>query len=269
MKSILSRLSGTIAIGASTAVVAFGVLAPSSAIAMTVDSELSLIIDGSGSVGNTNFNTQLDAYKNVFSDPDTYNNLISKGSLGKIAVNLIQFGSVATEEIGYTLIDSVASSQAFANQIMGINRGGGSTNMTAALNLSASGLFSNAFSGNRSVIDLSTDGVPNSQFGATAASQSAISSGVDVINVLGIGSGINTSFLQNNIARGTNADGSNAFVVVANTFAEVESTLENKLAREIAPPSSAEIPTPALLPGLIGMGVAAFRKRKGEETVEA
>ncbi len=32
---------------------------------------------------------------------------------------------------------------------------------------------------------------------------------------------------------------------------------------------SAEIPTPALLPGLIGMGVAALRKRKGEEAAEA
>lgn len=33
--------------------------------------------------------------------------------------------------------------------------------------------------------------------------------------------------------------------------------------------ASEEVPTPALLPGLIGMGVAAFRKRKGEETAEA
>ncbi|MFM7471148.1 MAG: PTPA-CTERM sorting domain-containing protein [Nodosilinea sp.] len=27
------------------------------------------------------------------------------------------------------------------------------------------------------------------------------------------------------------------------------------------------VPTPALLPGLIGMGVAAWRKRQGESTV--
>ena len=33
--------------------------------------------------------------------------------------------------------------------------------------------------------------------------------------------------------------------------------------------SSEEVPTPALLPGLIGMGAAALRKRKGEETAEA
>lgn len=37
----------------------------------------------------------------------------------------------------------------------------------------------------------------------------------------------------------------------------------------IVPPGNTEVPTPALLPGLIGMGVAALRKRKGEESAEA
>lgn len=33
-------------------------------------------------------------------------------------------------------------------------------------------------------------------------------------------------------------------------------------------PNGEQVPTPALLPGLIGMGVAALRKRKGEESAE-
>ena len=37
----------------------------------------------------------------------------------------------------------------------------------------------------------------------------------------------------------------------------------------IVPVDNAAVPTPALLPGLLGLGSAALRKRKGEETTEA
>lgn len=41
-------------------------------------------------------------------------------------------------------------------------------------------------------------------------------------------------------------------------------TLANRVSSFSVTPVSTAVPTPALLPGLIGMGIAAFRKRKGK-----
>lgn len=288
-----SRLLSTIkvAVGTSTAAIALCLALPNASQAATfVDSELSLVIDSSGSIGTRNFNTQRDAYASVFNSPDTYNDIISRGSLGSIAVNLIQFGATAVEDIGWTVIDSVAASQSFAASISAITDGAGSsTNMTAALNLAANSFNSNDIESARQVIDISTDGGPNNRTTAATASQNAIASGVEVINVLGIGGGINEQYLQDNIARGSNADGNPAFVVIANTFDEVESTLRQKISREIAvipdtptpeppidpptpQPPAQSVPEPASVLGILATAAAAAslrNRKKTEDLAEA
>lgn len=50
--------------------------------ATLVDLELSLLVDVSGSVDNTEFALQRDGYVNTFSNPNLFNNFISQGSIG-------------------------------------------------------------------------------------------------------------------------------------------------------------------------------------------
>jgi hypothetical protein len=62
-------------------------------------------------------------------------------------------------------------------------------------------------------------------------------------------------------------------VALGDTFGFEVQTIDNVVGSATATISNFSapepIPTPALLPGLIGMGVAALRKRKGEALAEA
>jgi hypothetical protein len=253
-----------------SAALVFGFVSPSSA-QIAVDTELSLLIDGSGSISSSEFTDQLNAYINVFNDPDFFNEFsvasLDNGGTGQFAVNLIQFASGATEEIPFTLIDSVAASQGFANQIPLILKSGGGTNLTAGINLSAGTLSSNQFDGTASVaIDISTDGFPNNPSSAAAAANDALTNGVDVINAIAVGSGADVGFLQNQIIGGTNASGEDAFVLAVGSFGEeFEEAVEEKLVGEIMPPSPKPVPEPASMLGLalVGtFGAVSTLKRK-------
>lgn len=230
-----------------------------------VDLELALLLDGSGSVGNTGFNFQLDAYRNVFTDPNFFNDLVSSsipdGGLGRIAVSTFQFGSNVTQEIDWTLIDDQDSATNFGNQFLSITRGGGSTNITDAIDNATngtpaditSGILTNEFSGNRKVIDISTDGQPNSNAGSTQASIDAIAAGIDAINAIGVGSGIDENFLSNNIVRGDDS-----FLILASDFTEFEESLRVKITREVTGGNGGnggnggtQVPEPANVMGLL------------------
>ncbi|WP_369116280.1 DUF1194 domain-containing protein [Crocosphaera watsonii] len=84
-----------------------------------VDLELSLLVDVSGSVNSSEYNLQIAGYANIFDDPTIYNDLISRGIDGSVAVNLIVWSSstLQQESIPWTLINSIESSQAFAQDI--------------------------------------------------------------------------------------------------------------------------------------------------------
>lgn len=252
-----------------SAALVFGFVSPSSA-QIAVDTELSLLIDGSGSISNPDFQSQLRAYSNVFNDPDFFNDFseasLDQGGTGQFAVNLIQFASGATEEIPFTLIDSVASSQAFASQIPLILKSGGGTNLTAGINLAASTLSANDFDGVASVaIDISTDGAPNSQTAAATAATNALNNGVDVINAIAVGPFANTTFLQNQIVGGTNASGRPGFVLPVGSFGdEFEAAVEDKIVAEItSTPVSTPEPASMLGLALVGtFGAVSTLKRK-------
>lgn len=71
--------------------------------------------------------------------------------------------------------------------------------------------------------------------------------------------------------RGFFSDGPNSIPVKPTSFFIAVNTTGGGNTRDNVDFSIETVPTPALLPGLVGMGVAAFRKRKSEEeeTVEA
>lgn len=249
-----------------------GTLICTSANAATfVDIELSLLVDVSGSIDATEFNLQKQGYVDVFSDDSLFNNFISKGKEGKIAVNYIYWSSSTRQQeaVGWTLIDSVQASQDFANAIDAANRPfRGGTSPGSAINFATPLFSSNQFDGERQVIDVSGDG-RGRVFNTANARDNALDAGIDAINGIVIGDSSSLkAFYENNVIGGVNADGTPAFVVEANTFADFGSAIDQKIKAEITiNPPTTSIPEPGSIFGLIAVGAfgatsAAKRKYK-------
>ncbi|MBG1258902.1 DUF1194 domain-containing protein [Nostoc commune] len=220
-----------------------------------VDLELSLLVDVSGSVDNSEFNLQKQGYVNAFSNAGLFNDFISKGNLGKIAVNLIYWSSANQQQevVGWSLIDSASAAQTFANNVSATTRVySGQTAIGSALNFAAPKFFNNNYDGVRQVIDVSGDGATNNGASTIAARNAALALGVDAINGVTIGSEAGLqAFYQNNVIGGTNATGAPAFVLAAQSFQDFGAAIDKKIKAEIKPTS---VPEPASIVGLLVFG---------------
>lgn len=236
-----------------------------------VDIELSLLVDVSGSIKDEEFDLQKQGYVDVFSDASLFDNFISKGKEGKIAVNLIYWSnSIRQQEaVGWTLIDSAQASEDFANAIKATNRlFRGGTSPSSAINYVIPMFSDNDFNGERQVIDISGDGKGRSTNSSTAR-DNALEAGIDAINGIVIGGDSDvTAFYKTNLIGGVNANGTPAFVIEANSFEEFGSAIDDKIKAEITiNPPTTSIPEPASIFGLLAVGAfgatsAAKRKYK-------
>jgi hypothetical protein len=240
---------------------------------VNVDLELSFMVDVSGSIDGTEFALQQTGYKNAFNDADLYNSYISKGALGKIAVNLIYWAGDTTTRhdqqvaVPWTLIDSVATSQAFATAVGNAVRPFSSnTAPGSAINYAVSNaggnIFGNDYLGTREVLDISGDGIQNEGFNTATARNNALASipGIDQINGLPI---INASsdpglllWYQTNIQ-----GGAGSFTIPANDFAGFENAIKDKIHREI---QGVPEPSTLIIWSLLGaLGIAIGWWRRG------
>ncbi|MEH2293183.1 DUF1194 domain-containing protein [Nostoc sp.] len=220
-----------------------------------VDLELSLLVDVSGSIDSNEFALQKQGYVDAFSNANLFNDFISKGNLGKIAVNLIYWSGATQQQevVGWSLIDSVATAQNFATSIAATTRSfSGSTAIGSALNYAAPKFFNNDYDGVRQVIDVSGDGSTNNGADTATARNAALALGVDTINGVVIGDefGLKT-FYQNNVIGGINATGAPAFVLTAQNFQDFGVAIDQKIKAEIKPTS---VPEPASIVGLLAFG---------------
>lgn len=96
----------------------------------SVSSELAIILDGSDSITSAEFSQLKSIYRNVFSSPTFYDEMIAPLANPRIAVSVIQFGYIPAtdtriqQSIQWWIIDSQASANAFANQFTAVTQMG-------------------------------------------------------------------------------------------------------------------------------------------------
>ncbi len=246
---------------AAATLLAFGAAAGlGTANAEPVELELSLVIDVSGSISTAEYNTQRLGYRDAFLDPAVKAGILSFAD--GIAVNVIQFSDNAGQSVGWTLLRTEAQIDAFAATMGSLARlfSGGGTDIQDGMTLSLNSFANNGFEGQRMVMDVSGDGVQNTDpdcpvsapnynqpCAATADVRTAATTAGVTINGLAIEGDFGalgvTNFYVANVASG--------FVTTATGFADFTRAAISKIGREVN-----ETPEPASL-ALVGLALAA------------
>jgi len=200
------------------------------------------LLDGSGSISSGDFllmqnglNAGLQAA--VDSDPSLF---------GQLYVVVIQFSSTATTECTQE-IGNQGDLDTLKACISAIVQDDGSTSMSSGFNL-ATTEYGNApaaytdDASDRQIIDIITDGAPNSEEDTEIAEDAAVAAGYDRVVAIGVGSA-DTAFLSTIVD--PNPPGlidpvvlpeDDGFVLTATTFDEFEEALVRKLIGSISPP---------------------------------
>ncbi len=186
--------------------------------------ELCAAIDGSGSMESQDFTIQKEGLASAIEDPSVV------PTDGRVTFSLVQFSSTARIEIAPTLIDSQTTATAVAAKIRAISQLGSATNIPSAINLCASQF---KFTANKQLIDISTDGENTDGGSPSTAADNAMAKGVDVINALGVGSGIKQDELKLLVrpqpAKNFPEDG---FVYLVSDFASYANAIKEKMSAE-------------------------------------
>ena len=201
----------------------------------SVDLQLVLAVDTSGSVNQYRFDLQKQGYATAFRNPRVLK-AIRSGIAGAIAVTVFQWTGpeMQVQVIDWTIVHDAASAEAFAAAIEDTPRQlfSGGTSVSGAIDYGL-GLLSNSaarFPGARRVIDVSGDGSNNRGRPAALARDDAIRAGITIngLPILALEPNLDRYYWDNVVG------GPGAFMVTAQTFETFGEAVLKKLITEIA-----------------------------------
>ena len=199
----------------------------------SVDLELVLAVDVSGSVNQTRFELQREGYAAAFRNPRVLG-AIRSGPAQAIAVTMVQWTGPALQiqVIPWTLIRDRRSAEAFAAAIDSAPRQlfSGGTSISGAIDYSLTLFAESGYRGSRRVIDVSGDGSNNRGRPAHLARDDAARVGVGIngLPILALEPDLDRYYYDHVIG------GPGAFMIPAETYEAFAAAVLKKLITEIA-----------------------------------
>jgi len=208
----------------------------------SVDLEIVILVDDSGSVNDTEFRYQIAGISAALRDSDVQDE-IDSGTYAihkKIALAIITFSGNAQQAkaMDWTVITK-ANASTIATTVDNIwpdnsgtgatySRYAGSTAIGNGIQYAYQQFSGNGYTGTRKIIDVSGDGQDNdSSVDTDVASAAAISNGIDLVNGLVIGNSTLLTWYQENVLAGTGA-----FAINVANYSSIAATFLKKLQAE-------------------------------------
>jgi hypothetical protein len=203
------------------------------AAAETVDLQLVLAVDASGSVDQERFDLQKRGYVAAFRNARVLN-AIRSGRHGAIAVTMVQWTGpvLQVQVVDWLRIGDEGSVLAFAAAIDGAPRQlfGGGTSISGAIDHGATLLAASKYQSARRIIDISGDGSNNRGRPVTHARNEAVAAGIGIngLPILALEPDLDRYYQDNVIG------GPGAFVIAAKSYDTFADAILKKLILEIA-----------------------------------
>ena len=208
-----------------------GLFGPASA--ESVDVQLVLAVDTSGSVSEMRFDLQKRGYVSAFRSPQLLR-AIQSGAARSIAATMVQWTGPVLQVVvvPWTVIRDETSMHAFADAIERAPRQlfGGGTSISGAIDYAMTLFPKSQFNGGRRVIDVSGDGANNRGRPVTAARDEAVSAGASIngLPILALEPFLDRYYWDNVVG------GPGAFVIAAQSYETFAEAVLKKLVIEIA-----------------------------------
>ncbi|WP_374729234.1 DUF1194 domain-containing protein [Roseitalea porphyridii] len=159
--------------------------AASSAQTIEVDVELVLAVDVSRSMSPEELDIQRRGYAEALVSDEVID-AMGDGLLGRVAIQYVEWAGQYNQRIvvDWTLIEDRADAHAFARQLLAHRSPSMSrTSISGGINFAVNAISTNAYSGNRRIIDISGDGPNNQGPYVVRARDEALAAGI-IINGL-------------------------------------------------------------------------------------